>query len=196
MADDDFSPTFLRNATAFGPSPRMRFDLVLNNLSGLAWTTGCIRMVSDGSPWRPLVHVLDICEAIACILEAPREVVHNQIFNVGATEQNYQVKDIAQLVSDAFPGCELTFGVSEGDNRSYRVSFEKIKKHLPDFRCQRDVQTGAKQLRDLFERIDLTHEMFEFRSYTRLKQLQHLIKTRQIDDNLFWAMPSSFPKQG
>jgi nucleoside-diphosphate-sugar epimerase len=104
----------------------MRFDLVLNNLAGLAWTTGEIKMISDGTPWRPLVHVLDICEAVACALEAPREVVHNQIFNVGDTKENYQVRDIAQIVSRAFPGCELTIGTSGGDNRSYRVSFEKI----------------------------------------------------------------------
>jgi len=186
MADDDFSPTFLRNATAFGPSPRMRFDLVLNNLAGLAWTSGCIRMVSDGSPWRPLVHVLDICEAIACTLEAPREVVHNEIFNVGHTEANYQVRDIAKIVSEAFPGCELAFGESDGDNRSYRVSFEKIKQRLTTFKCQRDVKAGAIHLHDLFERINLTREMFEFKSYTRHKQLQHLIKTRQVDDSLFW----------
>ena len=108
MADDDFSPTFLRNATAYGPSPRMRFDLVLNNLAALAWTTGEIKMTSDGTPWRPLVHVLDICEAIACTLEAPREVIHNEIFNVGDTRENYQVKEIAQIVAETFPGCQLT----------------------------------------------------------------------------------------
>jgi len=186
MADDDFSPTFLRNATAFGPSPRMRFDLVLNNLSGLAWTTKSIRMVSDGSPWRPLVHVLDICEAIACTLEAPREIVHNQIFNVGDTQENYQVKDIAEIVAQVFPDCEVTFGESNGDNRSYRVCFDKIKKELPEFRCQRNVETGAHELLELFEGINLTQEMFELKSYTRLKQLQHLLKTRQIDEDLFW----------
>lgn len=103
MADDSFSPVFLRNATAYGPSPRMRFDLVLNNLAGLAWTTGEIRMTSDGTPWRPLVHVLDICQAIACCLEAPREAVHNQIFNVGCDEENYRVREIASIVARVFP---------------------------------------------------------------------------------------------
>lgn len=186
MADDDFSPTVLRNATAYGPSPRMRFDLVLNNLAGLAWTTKEIRMTSDGTPWRPLVHVRDICEAIACTLEAPRKVVHNQIFNVGDTRANYQVKEIAQIVAQAFPGCSLTFGTSDGDNRSYRVSFEKINSQLPGFRCRFDAIQGAYQFRELFERIAMPRETFEFRAYTRLKQLEYLIKTRQIDNKFFW----------
>ncbi len=128
IADDNFSPTFLRNATAYGPSPRMRFDIVLNNLAGLAWTCGVITMTSDGTPWRPLVHVLDICEAIICALDAPREVIHNQIFNVGDEKENYQVREIAQIISDTFPECAVTFGSNDCDNRSYRVSFEKIKK--------------------------------------------------------------------
>jgi len=186
LADDDFSPTFLRNATAYGPSPRMRFDLVLNNLAGLAWTTREIRLTSDGTPWRPLVHVLDICQAIACALEAPREVVHKQIFNVGDTKENYRVKEIAQVVSQTFPGCTLTLGVHDGDQRSYRVSFEKINARLPGFHCQRDVALGASQLRELFERIAMTHEIFAFRAYTRLRQLEYLIRTRQIDERFFW----------
>jgi nucleoside-diphosphate-sugar epimerase len=189
MAGDDFSPTFLRNATAYGPSPRMRFDLVLNNLAGVAWTSKEIRMTSDGTPWRPLVHVLDICEAIACTLEAPREVVHNQIFNVGNTKENYQIKEIAHIVSLTFPGCMLTLGANNGDNRSYRVSFTKIQAQLPGFRCQRDVKMGAHQLFDLFERINMSQEVFENRAYTRLKQLEHLLHTRQLDAALFWKHP-------
>ena len=186
MAEDRFSPTFLRNATAYGPSPRMRFDLVLNNLGGLAWTTNKIAMTSDGTPWRPLVHVLDICHAIACALEAPREAIHNEIFNVGDTKQNYQVREIAQIVAQAFPNCELTLGKSDGDQRSYRVSFEKINMRLPGFACRRDAHIGAQQLFELFERIQMSREMFEFRSFTRLKQLQYLIKTAQIDQDFFW----------
>lgn len=186
LADDNFSPTFLRNATAYGPSPRMRFDIVLNNLAGLAWTTREIKMTSDGTPWRPLVHVLDICDAIACTLEAPRETVHNQIFNVGATAENYQVREIAQIVAETFPGCELTLGSSDGDNRSYRVSFDKIKAQLPGFKCRRNVRLGAEQLYEVFERIDMPAETFGYRAYTRLKQLQYLIRTQQIDHNLFW----------
>jgi nucleoside-diphosphate-sugar epimerase len=186
LAGDHFSPTFLRNATAYGPSPRMRFDLVLNNLAGLAWTIREIRMTSDGTPRRPLVHVLDICEAIACCLEAPRDMVHNQIFNVGDNTANYQVKEIAQIVADIFPGCALTFGTNSGDNRSYRVAFDKIHLKLPGFRCRRNARMGATQLFELFERIDMTRETFESRAYTRLKALKHLIETRQIDDDFFW----------
>jgi nucleoside-diphosphate-sugar epimerase len=110
MAEDEFSPTFLRNATAYGASPRMRFDIVLNNLAGLAWTTREIRMESDGTPWRPLVHLLDICRAVGCALEAPRERVHNQILNVGAPDANYQVREIAEIVGRVFPGCQVTVG--------------------------------------------------------------------------------------
>jgi nucleoside-diphosphate-sugar epimerase len=186
LADDNFSPTFLRNATAYGPSPRMRFDIVLNNLAGLAWTTREIKMTSDGTPWRPLVHVLDICDAIACTLEAPREAVHNQIFNVGDTAENYQVREIAQIVAETFPGCELTFGSSDGDNRSYRVSFDKIKAQLPGFKCRRNVRLGAEQLYEVFERIDMPAATFGYKAYTRLKQLQYLLRTQQIDHNLFW----------
>lgn len=186
LADDDFSPTFLRNATAYGPSPRMRFDIVLNNLAGLAWTTGQIKMTSDGTPWRPLVHILDISQAVACALEAPREAIHNQIFNVGDTEENYQVREIAQIVADTFPGCELSFGSSDGDNRSYRVSFDKINSQLPGFKCQRNVTIGAQQLREVFEKIDMSDEIFKHRGYTRLKQLEHLIRTCQIDQDFFW----------
>jgi nucleoside-diphosphate-sugar epimerase len=186
MADDNFSPTFLRNATAYGASPRMRFDLVLNNLAGLAWTTREIRMTSDGTPWRPLVHLLDICEAIACCLEAPRDLVHNQIFNVGDNRENYQVKEIAQIVADVFPDCKLTFGTNNGDNRSYRVSFDKIHAKLPGFRCRHNALSGATQLREMFESIGLTRERFEFRAFTRLNQLKHLIDTQQIDVDFFW----------
>jgi nucleoside-diphosphate-sugar epimerase len=186
LADDHFSPTFLRNATAYGPSPRMRFDLVLNNLAGLAWTTHEIRMTSDGTPWRPLVHILDICEAIACCLEAPRDLVHNQIFNVGDNKENYRVKEIAQIVADVFPDCQLTFGTNNGDNRSYRVSFDKIHTKLPGFRCYRDALTGARQLREIFERIGMTRETFEYRAFTRLNQLKYLIDSKQIDDDFFW----------
>jgi nucleoside-diphosphate-sugar epimerase len=186
LADDNFSPTFLRNATAYGPSPRMRFDIVLNNLSGLAWTTGEIKMTSDGTPWRPLVHVLDIAEAIVCTLAAPREIVHNQIFNVGDTRHNYRVKEIAQIVAEIFPDCELTLGTNSGDNRSYRVSFDKINSELPSFRCHRDATIGAQQLHELFERIKMTRELFESRPYTRLKQLEYLISTQQIDGDFFW----------
>ena len=187
MADDKFSPTFLRNATAYGASPRMRFDIVLNNLSGLAWTTREIKMTSDGTPWRPLVHGLDICQAIIETLNAPREAVHNQTFNVGDTNHNYRVREIAEIVAKTFAGCELAFGPPSSDNRSYRVSFAKIRKHLPNFQCAWDARRGAKQLHDLFQRIDMQPEVFQHRAFTRLKQLEYLLRTRQIDDRFFWT---------
>jgi nucleoside-diphosphate-sugar epimerase len=187
LADDNFSPTFLRNATAYGASPRMRFDIVLNNLAGLAWTTGVIAMTSDGSPWRPLVHVLDIGKAISCALDAPRELVHDEVFNVGSSEQNYQVKEIAQAVADVFPRCELTFGHNAGDNRSYRVNFDKINSALPGFSCEWNALRGAQQLRKVFEQIDLDAATFTGRGHTRLKQLEYLIKTKQLDQDLFWT---------
>jgi nucleoside-diphosphate-sugar epimerase len=186
LANDRFSPTFLRNATAFGASPRMRFDIVLNNLAGLAWTTKEIKMISDGTPWRPLVHVLDICDAVACALDAPREIVHNQVFNVGDNGQNYRVREIAEIVAAVFPGCALSFGANAADNRSYRVNFDKINSGLPGFRCQRDALTGAKELRGVFERIKMTREIFEFRAFTRLKQLEHLLSTGQLDERFYW----------
>jgi nucleoside-diphosphate-sugar epimerase len=188
LADDDFSPTFLRNATAFGASPRMRFDIVLNNLSGLAWTTKDIRMESDGTPWRPFIHALDICKAIACTLEAPRQAVHNEVFNVGDTRSNYQVREIADIVAEVFAGCKITLANTTGpDNRSYRVSFEKIREALPAFSCDWDALKGARQLRATFERIDLTEEMFFSRGFTRLKQIEYLIRTQQIDQDFYWA---------
>lgn len=186
LADDDFSPTFMRNATAFGASPRMRFDIVLNNLAGLAWTTKEIKMTSDGTPWRPLVHALDICKAIICAIEAPRDIVHNQIFNVGDTANNYRVKEIAEIIADVFTGCQLTFGDNGADNRSYRVSFEKINTILPGFKCDWNAQLGAQQLFNLFSQIDMTEDTFLFRGFTRLKQLEYLIRTEQIDQNFFW----------
>lgn len=187
MADDDFSPTFMRNATAFGASPRMRFDIVLNNLAGLAWTTKEIRMTSDGTPWRPLVHALDIAKALICVLEAPRDVVHNQVFNVGDTANNYRVKEVAEIVAETFPGCQLSFGSQGADNRSYRVSFEKINTQLPGFKCDWDARRGAEQLYKVFSQIDMTQDMFESRGFTRLKQLEYLIRTQQIDKDFFWS---------
>lgn len=187
MAADDFSPVFLRNATAYGASPRMRFDIVLNNLAGWAWTAKRIAMTSDGTPWRPLVHALDICNAIACALDAPRDAIHGQIFNVGQNSENYRVREIAEKVAEVFPGCELTIGSSAGDNRSYRVSFDKIHERLPGFRCQWDASAGARQLHRVFERIDMPKETFEFRAFTRLKELKYLLRTGQLDDKFFWT---------
>lgn len=187
LADQNFSPTILRNATAYGASPRMRFDLVLNNLAGLAWVTKEIKLTSDGTPWRPFVHVVDLCEAFVLCLEAPRRDVHNETFNVGDRHGNYQIREIAQIVAKIFPGCKLTFGKKDGDDRSYKVSFEKINKKLPKFECKWTVKTGAEQLYALFKKINLDKESFEARSFTRLKQLDYLIETNQLDESLFWT---------
>jgi nucleoside-diphosphate-sugar epimerase len=189
LADERFAPTCMRNATAYGASPRMRFDIVLNNLAGLAWTRKEISMTSDGTPWRPIVHGLDICQAILAVLEAPQEAVANEVFNVGDTNHNYRVREIAEIVGDVFSGCAVSFGPPSPDNRSYRVSFEKIKMHLPHFECRWDARRGAEQLLGLFRRIDMTEEVFQYRSFTRLKQLQYLIRTHQIDNNFFWVEP-------
>lgn len=186
LADDNFSPTFLRNATAFGASPRMRFDIVLNNLCGLAWTTGEIKMNSDGSPWRPLVHGLDIAKAVMLVLAAPRPSIHNQILNVGDTHHNYRVREIAEVIAGVFTGCRLSFGQQGADNRSYRVSFEKLRRVVPGFSCDWDARKGAEQLHALFSRIDLTKEVFDAPPFTRLKQLEHLLRTRQIDHDFYW----------
>ncbi|WP_424934685.1 NAD-dependent epimerase/dehydratase family protein [Amaricoccus macauensis] len=184
---DDFTPVFMRNATAYGASPRQRFDLVLNNLCGFAHTIKEIRMTSDGSPWRPITHIEDICEAMLCALKAPKEAVAGEAFNVGADSENYRIREIAEIVASAFPGCELTIGESGGDTRSYRVSFAKIREHMPDFKTSWTAERGAHQLRAVFERIGLTKEMFENPPYTRLKELRYLQDTHQIDAKLFWT---------
>jgi nucleoside-diphosphate-sugar epimerase len=187
LADEAFCPVYLRNATAYGPSPRMRFDIVLNNLVGIACVTGKIAMTSDGTPWRPLVHVQDICTAISCALTAPVAAVHDEVFNVGCDEENYRVLEIAEFVRRAYPDCEITFGDSIGDNRSYRVNFEKITNGLPGFRCAHRADKGAIELRDCFRRIQLDAGRFGFRAFTRLEQLKYLIRTAQIDESFYWA---------
>jgi nucleoside-diphosphate-sugar epimerase len=195
MADDRFTPTFLRNATAYGASPRMRFDIVLNNLCGVAWTTGEIRMESDGTPWRPLVHALDICAAVACVLDAPRERVHGQILNVGAPQANFQVRAIAEIVGRVFPDCQVTVGERGADLRSYRVSFAKIHELLPEFQCAWDPELAVRQLLEVFSRAELTYDDFVSRKFTRLKQIEHLLATRQIDKSFFWTPVASQPQE-
>lgn len=186
MAAPDFCPVFLRNATAYGPSPRMRFDIVINDLCALAWTTRKIAMTSDGSPWRPVVHIRDICESVYRSLVAPDEAIRGKIFNVGQDSDNYRVRELAAIVAAEFPGCEVTVGTSAGDNRSYRVSFARIHRELPGFKCSYTPRDGARQLRELFERIRMPEETYRFRAFTRLKQLKFLQDTNQIDDEFYW----------
>ncbi len=186
MADDRFCPVLLRNATAYGPSPRMRFDLVLNNLAGHAWVEHVVRMISDGSPWRPLVDLRDIAQAVACCLAAPAEDVCGEIFNVGDDEQNFRVREIARIVASVFPECETTFGPPSADNRSYRVSFAKIAARLPDFRCNHRIDTVAAELLRIFQIRRLDRETFESPLYTRLKQLERLLDDGKIDERFRW----------
>jgi nucleoside-diphosphate-sugar epimerase len=186
LASGDFCVTFLRNATAYGPSPRMRFDIVLNDLCALAWTKKKIALTSDGSPWRPIVHVEDICEAMRCALEAPPDSINGEVFNVGATGENYRIREIATIIAEVFPGCEVSMGPPGGDNRSYRVSFDKISSGLPGYRTRWTAKMGADELRRLFERIEMSPETYEFRAFTRLKQLKYLQRTGQVDQDLFW----------
>jgi len=187
LTDETFAPTFLRNATAFGASPRMRFDIVLNNLCGLAFTQGEIAMTSDGTPWRPLVHGLDIAQAISRVLAAPVEDVAGEVLNVGSDAQNYRVRDIAERVAAAFPGCTTSFGEPGADNRSYRVSFAKIEDRLPGFACAWDADRGARQLAEVFRRVALDDATFRGRGHTRLAQIQHLMATGQLDRELYWT---------
>ena len=186
LADDSFTPTCMRNATAYGASPRMRFDIVLNQFAGFAWTTGRIVMNSDGSPWRPLVHVRDIADAFAAVLEAPAAVVHAQVFNVGSNQENYRVREIAELTAAAFPGAQTSFGPAGHDGRSYRVSFDKLPQAIPSFTCRWTAGTGAAELRDVFRDTDMTEDVLTFRAFTRLAQLKYLLETRQLDDELYW----------
>jgi len=186
MAGQDFCVTFLRNATAFGPSPRMRFDIVINDLCALAWTTHRIAMTSDGSPWRPVVHIEDICAAIRCTLEAPADAVNGEIFNVGRNSENYRIGELARQVADVFTGCEVSTGPASADNRSYRVSFDKIASRLPGFNCRWSALQGIEELHELFRRIEFDRSTYEFRAFTRLKELKYLSRTGQIDDDFYW----------
>jgi nucleoside-diphosphate-sugar epimerase len=187
MADERFCPTFLRNATAYGASPRQRFDLVVNSLCGHAWCNKLIKMDSDGTPWRPFVHILDISQAAALTLEADRKIVFNETFNVGDNSENYQVKDIAKTVAETFPGCQLSIGTRGDDKRDYRVNFDKINAKLPGFKCKWNVKRGAEQLLKIFQAIQMGKELFESPSHTRLKRIQQLIATKQIDKDFFWV---------
>lgn len=186
MADDKFCVTFMRNATAYGASPRMRFDIVINDLCALAWTTKRIAMSSDGSPWRPVAHVEDICTAVRCALEAPVNTVNGQVFNVGQNSENYRIREIAQIIAEVFPGCEVSVGKSSADNRSYRVSFDKISSKLPGFKCAWDARKGAEELFKRFQDIEFDKSTYEYRAFTRLKQIRYLLRTHQIDADFFW----------
>jgi nucleoside-diphosphate-sugar epimerase len=184
LADDDFCPSYLRNATAYGSSPRLRADIVVNNLTGTALTRGEVRLQSDGTPWRPLVHVEDISRAFLAVLEAPRDVIHDQAFNVGRDEDVIQIRTVAEQVAEV-TGAPVTFAASAGpDKRDYRVDFGKINEVLPAFRPAWTVLDGIRELaRDMSER-GLTLEDFEGPRFVRLLRVQELISTGHLDDDL------------
>jgi len=187
LADEGFSPTFLRNATAYGVSPRLRADVVVNNLVGIAFTTGEVLIQSDGTPWRPLVHIEDIARAFIAVLEAPRELVHNEAFNVGRSEENYRVRDLGALVEQVVPGSKVRYAEGGGpDPRCYRVDCGKIMRTLPEYRPQWTVRRGMEQLRDAFEKNGLTREELLGDRYFRIKRLRALQADGVIDESLRW----------
>ena len=189
LADDSFSPTYLRNATAFGASPRLRADVVVNNLVGYAHTTGEILIQSDGTPWRPLVHVEDISNALLAVLHAPRELVHNEAFNVGANSENYQIRELAEIVEQVVPGARATFAEGGGpDKRSYQVDCSKIARVL-EFEPQWTVRRGAEELYEAYVRNGLTFEEFTGTRYLRINRVRELQEAGRLDDDLRWRTP-------
>ena len=188
LADDNFSPTFLRNATAYGVSPRLRFDIVLNNLVAWAYSTGRVLIKSDGTPWRPIIHIEDISRAFIAVLNAPREVIHNQAFNVGRNDQNYRIRELAEIVKETVPGCEIEYAEDAGpDKRTYRVDFSKIAKMLPEFIPQWDARKGAQELYEAYQKADLKLDEFEGPKYKRIDHIKQLLNNGQLDETLRWT---------
>ena len=171
LTDDHFSPTYLRNATAYGVSPRLRLDIVLNDLVASAFTTGQVYIKSDGTPWRPIVHVRDIVAAILATLEAPKEAIHNEIFNVGRTDENYRISELADIVAETVPGSRVEYAPDGGpDKRCYRVNCDNIRQRLPGFRPQWTARKGAQELYDAYRAIGLTREDVECGRYIRIRR--------------------------
>ncbi len=184
LVGEGFSPVYLRNATAFGISPRMRFDIVVNSLTGYAKTENVIRILGDGTPWRPLVHVKDICRAVLFCLESPENTIHNQAFNIGSGRENYQIKTIAEKIKKAYPECEIEImSKNAGDTRNYKVSFEKAEKLL-GFKPEYTLDDGIREMKNAYVKINLTKEQFESRLYTRLRQIEYLLDEGAIDGEL------------
>ncbi|MEO8275452.1 MAG: SDR family oxidoreductase [Thermoanaerobaculia bacterium] len=188
LADENFSPVFLRNATAYGISPRLRVDLVLNNLTAWAVTTGKIVLQSDGTPWRPIVHVEDICRAFLLLADAPREKVHAQAFNVGASSENYRIRELAEIVGETIPGCEVTFAKDAGpDARNYRVSSDKLTETFPDFRLKWNARTGAREIYEAYLAAGLTKAEFDGPRYKRLAHIRQLLDAGTLSNDLRWT---------
>jgi nucleoside-diphosphate-sugar epimerase len=182
MADDRFTPTYLRNATAYGVSPRLRLDIVLNDLVASAYTTGQVYIKSDGTPWRPIVHIRDIVAAIQAALEAPREAVHNEIFNVGQSSENYRVRELAEIVAEIVPGCRIEYAQDGGpDKRSYRVNCDKIQRVLTNFQPQWNARKGARELYEAYRAAKMTLEDLENGRYIRIRRIQRLLSEARLD---------------
>lgn len=189
LADESFSPVFLRASTAYGLSPRIRFDLVVNNLTAWAFTTGRVYLKSDGTPWRPIVHVEDICRAYIAALQAPREAVHNQALNVGTTTENYQIRELAQMVQEIVPGSQVDFATDAGpDKRCYRVDCNKIARVLHGFKPQWTARRGVEQLYQAYKSIGLKLEDFEGPKFMRIAHIKKLIDEGLLDENLRWRI--------
>lgn len=189
LADDHFSPVFMRNATAYGVSPRIRFDIVLNNLTAWAYTTGHVLLKSDGTPWRPLVHIEDISRAALGAIEAPREVVHNQAFNVGQNSENYQMRTLAEIVKETVPNCEITFAEgAEPDQRNYRVDFTKYTQAFPGHALRWNVRDGAREIYESYRQIGLGRDDYEGPRYKRIAQIKYLLSSGQLSPALRWQI--------
>jgi len=187
LADENFSPTFLRNATAYGVSPRLRFDLVLNNLVAWAFTTGQVYLKSDGTAWRPIVHVEDISQAFIAVLKAPTELVYKQIFNVGQTEENYRIRDLAKIVEQTVPNCKIHYAKgAEADKRCYRVNCDKITRQLPHYKPKWNARKGVEELLKAYQKTRITLEDFEGAKYKRIDHIKYLINTGKLNQELRW----------
>ncbi|MFZ0545819.1 MAG: SDR family oxidoreductase [Candidatus Promineifilaceae bacterium] len=190
LADDDFSPTFLRSGTAYGVSPRLRFDLVLNNLVAWAYTTGRVFLKSDGSAWRPIVHIEDMSRAFVAALGAPRDVVHNESFNVGRTPENYTIRDLAEIVAETVPNSRVEYASgASADKRNYRVNCDKILNTLPDFKPVWTARQGAQELYEAYQEVGFKVDEFEGPRYRRIHHIKQLIERHDLDTNLRWLKP-------
>lgn len=188
LADDKFSPTYMRNATAYGASPRLRLDIVLNDLVASAFTTGRILIKSDGTPWRPITHIRDIIAAVVAVLDAPRELIHNEIFNVGRTEENYRIRELAEIVAQTVRGCHVEYAPGGGpDKRCYRVTCDKIARVLPSFRPEWDARKGAQELYEAYLKAPLTRDAVASGLYVRLNTINRLLQNKSLDDSLHWT---------
>ncbi len=188
LADHRFSPTYMRNATAYGVSPRLRLDIVLNDLVAWAYTTGRVYIKSDGTPWRPIVHIRDIIAAIIAVLEAPREAVYNQTFNVGRNDENYRIRELAEIVSEVVPGCRVEYAPGGGpDLRCYRVNFDKIGRLVPGFQPKWSAREGAQELYSAYRQVGLKFEDIESGRYVRIAEILRLQKAGRLDLSLRWS---------